>query len=504
MDDSVIGSLAKQASISFVGQVVTRIIGFGFLLTITRLVDPSVFGTFTLAMSVISIVQLTSSLSIHRSVDYFIPQFLSNEEYGKARGYLRNAFLLSTFVGLGVGILIFFFAGQFSSIFDNAELRIAFLFLAVTIPLWIISQLIGRTFIANKQVQYNVFVQNIVQPAGKFALTAIFLLIGFDLLALLLGHVVALVLTLATGATLLVKKISWLKFEKIESHPPLEMIGYSAPLIFSGVLGPIIRQMDYILIGHYMSAALVGQYRIGHQLTALVILPLISIQMIFKPYISENIDDITKIKSRYRTVTRWGILLSLPIGLTLFLAPGIYLRTLFTQKYTVAAIIPVLIIGQCGAFVVGPAGKVLLSLGYSRLTLINTAIEMGINLILGILLIPRIGILGAAVATAIALVIGYCLSLVEIYYLHNLHPASLNMFKTLLAGIPAGISGYGVAYWIQQDLLVFALLPVVVSGTYLLALIAMKGFTQGDEEIAATIDDYVGYPLVNPIVTLRK
>jgi Polysaccharide biosynthesis protein. len=105
--ESGIFTLAKQGSITFFGNILGKVLGFLFVATATRLVTPEEYGIYTLALSIVLFIQGFVSLNIYRSVDYFIPQFLSNAEYGKAKVTLRNVFVIGVFSSI-VGLTIDF------------------------------------------------------------------------------------------------------------------------------------------------------------------------------------------------------------------------------------------------------------------------------------------------------------------------------------------------------------------------------------------------------------
>ncbi|WP_052368064.1 lipopolysaccharide biosynthesis protein [Haloferax sp. ATB1] len=100
--------LATQGSITLFGNICGKVLGFVFAAIATRLVDPTDYGIYTLALSIVIFIQGFASLNIYRSVDFFIPQFINENEYGKAKMALRNVIiigLLSSMVGLAILLL---------------------------------------------------------------------------------------------------------------------------------------------------------------------------------------------------------------------------------------------------------------------------------------------------------------------------------------------------------------------------------------------------------------
>ena len=75
--------------------------------------------------------------------------------------------------------------------------------------------------------------------------------------------------------------------------------------------------------------------------------------------------------------------------------------------------------------------------GRSRLVLINNLIAASMNVTLCCLLIPRMGVLGAALSSASSVALMQTLQVVEVALLYRVHPFSRGFFKALAAGAVA-------------------------------------------------------------------
>jgi O-antigen/teichoic acid export membrane protein len=72
--------------------------------------------------------------------------------------------------------------------------------------------------------------------------------------------------------------------------------------------------------------------------------------------------------------------------------------------------------------------------GFSNLNLLNVLVALAVNIIMNIILIPDYGIVGAALATSIALLIISCLRFFENYYILNLNIFSMKLVKPVVSG----------------------------------------------------------------------
>jgi O-antigen/teichoic acid export membrane protein len=121
----------------------------------------------------------------------------------------------------------------------------------------------------------------------------------------------------------------------------------------------------------------------------------------------------------------------------------------------------------------GPGGMTLEAFGNTRLTLINSLVMLFINVGLGVTLIPEYGIVGAAIATGVTLTVGGLIAFLEIYFLYQMVPFSLETIKSIGIGVFTGILFYGISFWLNPkgNILLIGLVLVMTTiygvGSYL-------------------------------------
>ena len=143
---------------------------------------------------------------------------------------------------------------------------------------------------------------------------------------------------------------------------------------------------------------------------------------------------------------------------------------------------------------------VLEGLGFTRLTLFNSVVLIGVKATLDVVLVPRLGMLGAGIATGTALATASLLGIIEIYLLRGAHPVSLDLLKAYAgAAVPVAF-GAGVVLTVDSELVVFALLPICLPLLYLIGLRTVDGFTEDDARVAAQFDERLGYDVATRIV----
>jgi O-antigen/teichoic acid export membrane protein len=121
--------------------------------------------------------------------------------------------------------------------------------------------------------------------------------------------------------------------------------------------------------------------------------------------------------------------------------------TIFGEEYIVGGVVlMILTFGQFINAAVGPTGTILIMSGKQNYEVFNSIAICTLNIILNILLIPRMGISGAAVATASSIVIINIFKVLEVFVLYKFHPYKKSFLKLILFSIVASIA----IFWLKN------------------------------------------------------
>jgi O-antigen/teichoic acid export membrane protein len=181
-----------------------------------------------------------------------------------------------------------------------------------------------------------------------------------------------------------------------------EVISFAGVLFGMSVLEFASGQSDRIMLGIYLNAREVGIYSVAATMVAFVGLFLQSINQIFAPTIAELFakGEHEMLERLYQTLTKWSLGLTIPLGMGIM----IFARPLmgvfgpdFREGWPVLAIATV---GQLVSCAVGSVGLLLLMSDQQKRMVRAQAITVFLTLGLNFLLIPRVGLIGAAIATA--------------------------------------------------------------------------------------------------------
>ncbi|OEU75118.1 MAG: polysaccharide biosynthesis protein [Desulfuromonadales bacterium C00003107] len=191
----------------------------------------------------------------------------------------------------------------------------------------------------------------------------------------------------------------------VESMSIRELIVLSAPMLMTAYMNFIIGQIGVLILGIYRPASEVGYYAVAVKLATLTSFVLLAINSMVAPKFSElfytgRLDELFYIARKSTKLIFWT---TFPI-LLLLAVLGRPVLSLFGKSF-VAAYFPmlILVIGQFINSVSGSTGYFMNMTGHQRSFSIIIFSSSALNLILNILLIPKFGLYGAALAGMIGL-----------------------------------------------------------------------------------------------------
>jgi O-antigen/teichoic acid export membrane protein len=190
------------------------------------------------------------------------------------------------------------------------------------------------------------------------------------------------------------------------------------------------------MLGYFATAEAVGIFSAVYRTALLVQGILLSFNTIFAPIISDlhHRREDSKLESLLKVVTKWAFSLSLP-ALLLLIAFSQEVLGFFGSGFVVgAASLIVLSIGQLVNSVTGSLGLMINMSGRSKITLLNSTLHLLLQAGLCLLLIPKHGILGAALASAISTVFLNAIQLLQVYFVLGMHPFRIEFLKPVAAG----------------------------------------------------------------------
>ncbi|NOZ63323.1 MAG: flippase [Calditrichaeota bacterium] len=437
--EQALKTVARGASIFFFGILLGRFLGYLIRALIARTLGPANYGIFSLGISVVEIAGTLALLGLPTAINRYVPFYLSQKKEAVVRGTIRTSFLISAPAGLLTMALLILLNQQIClNIYNKPALVPVLRYFAIIVPFFSLMMLNSSIFTGFKRMDLIVYTQQSLRYLTILIVFLVLLFSGFGIKAAIFAYPAGYFITAMVGLVL-AQKLFPIWGKTLSARPNYkEIISFSWPLILVSMIWFIIDRVATLMLGYFKTAEVVGIYNAALPLAQFIPAVLQSFTTIFMPIASSLISskDIKELRKVYATTSKWILVLTLPLFLLIFTFSEQLIALLFGAKYISAA--PVLQILAFGFFfhaIVGPTTTSLNAFEKTKITLINTVVGFAVNITLHLLLIPRFGIIGAAVASAVALILINLLAVVEIFVMYNITPFSKSYLKVVVSAI---------------------------------------------------------------------
>lgn len=388
-DESRNQYLLKNTLIFTLGNIGSRLISFFLIPLYTNVLTTSQYGTVDLITTVSTVVGPMLTLNIAESVMRFGLDKGANKEKNIQCG---SIVLLWAMI---IGLILIPICRHISGISEYSIYVYFYIFSLATSQIFL-CDLRGKELL----VKYSI--GNILQTLMIALLNIVFLIVykmgirGY-LLAYIIANIIIAFYAISAG-----KSYRAFSFSNIDKKKLKEMIIYSVVLIPNTFMWWVMNSSDRVMVTYMLGVAVNGIYAVSYKLPTLVstLTGIFNQAWGYSAIREEGAIDETEYNNRmFRTIAAIAFLMG--IGLLLITKPflKIYLSVSYYEawKYT-----PFLIIGcvylTLGTFMATSYTVHKDSLGY----LFSGSFGAVFNIVLNLILIPTIGVYGAALATCIS------------------------------------------------------------------------------------------------------
>jgi O-antigen/teichoic acid export membrane protein len=390
----------------FLVRVGSALLALGSQVLLARWMGSFEFGIYIYVWTWVLMIGALSDVGLSSAARRFIPEYIELKSFDRLRGFLAGsrwlAFAIATAIG-AVGALGVTLLATWLDHFAVIPLYLA----CVTIPIYGLVQV--QAGIAQSYDWPNLALMPFY-IWRQFAITVLMgaiWLVGAPTSAVT-AMIVAVVTTWAVTMGQLVLLNRRLK-EKVPAGPKIyeakTWFATSMPIFVVEGFYLLLTYVDIIALEHFGSPHDVAVYYAGARILAIVAFVYFAIAGATTHKFTEYhvSGDRQRLAAFFNETIRWTFWPSL-IACAAILALGRPLLSLFGTGFESGyGVMFILAIGMMARAAVGPAERLLNMLGERKQCAAVYAIAFAINLTLCVILIPRIGIEGAAVATSTAL-----------------------------------------------------------------------------------------------------
>tara|TARA_B100000989_G_scaffold299042_1_gene292417 strand:+ start:2284 stop:3591 length:1308 start_codon:yes stop_codon:yes gene_type:complete len=401
---NILKSSFLTLSIRFVGAFAG--IALTILVTFTLSINDA--GSIFLVIAILNICGRIASAGMGLSMLRFVSAYKSLKEFNIIYSILLSTLIFVIFCSVVISIILIslkFYIAEF--IFENADLTIGIYIIALALPFFAVTNILIGYIQGNKKPMMAVFLENIsTQIIFSFSIIVFILLnknlslsdaYNFLLLASIFTFVVAVFYSLFMYSK---HRSSNLDFSKNK-----EVFYTMLPFLIFIIMQMTIQYSSQILTGYYLDSKNVSLFVVIQRIAFSVAVIMIIFNQVLAPYISSSYknNDINKLKKISYFCTRVSVMCSIPIIIIIMLFSRDILL-FFGEEYIFASSgLQILLIFQILGVFAGNSIMILNMTGNEKDTRNILTFSALAGVILGIILIPSIGIIGAAISTGFAI-----------------------------------------------------------------------------------------------------
>lgn len=503
-------NIARGGAANLVGAAVTAVAQLAITVLVTRNLSRESAGVFFSTTSLFLLAVVIGNLGANTGLVYFVSRSRALAAQGLIPAYLRTAFRPVMAVSIVLAVALAVFAPQVAGWAnpDRSDEAAAYLrVLALFIPLASLESLAVAGARGMGSMRSNVVVSMVGRPVLQLGLVALVLawrpaLLSWSwsvvyLPAALVGlwWMRSMVRRRRKGGASTgsgdgsIAPEAPEASEASEASAPVgrEFWSFSSARGVTSVIQIAMQRLDIVLVAALAGAGAAAVYAAATRFVVVGQMTNNALTLATQPRLAEAIagDRHRDVNRIYQTSTAWLIALAFPLYLLLTVY-GQTLLGVFGSDYHVGTTVVLLVsIAMLLSTAFGMVDTVLAMSGRTTWNLANAALALVVQVGLDVILIPRLGFVGAAVGWAASIVVRNVVALALVGFSLRLHPfgrstawaAAVNLVVFL--GLPLGVRAVLGTGWLSFGVAVALAGSVYVGCLWLLRdtldLAALRG-----------------------------
>lgn len=454
----------------FAGDLGRLIVFAAFIPLLVRVVGESGFGLYALVMALFIPLRKILNFGLFDAIKTYVPRTESNDQSRviSAAFWLHIALLL---IGIPTAYAI-------SAIFSTTnEFYISFTFILIAV--------VGSQFFNfGRGVLHSYELESLVEPL-ILVRSLLLAVIGLSLAhfgkwgvpGVFAGFAIGFLFTGVTATVLAIQRTEFrLRFDWLAVRNYAKtLLRFGFPSMVLLVLTVGLYKIDILLVSYFRTSAETGFYRAALQVAEFIWVISIGMEKIMIQSTSDlwkknDTAEITDLTSR---MLKYVVLLTILVLIGIFVLSGEFLSLYFGSAY-VQSVRPlrILLPGVLAFAIARSVWPVVQASGNLRLVVFSTSAAVVINSVLNLVLIPRYGIEGAAIATSISYIL---MGILHVKSANKISIQPLQQFPTVRVGIISLITGSALLLFspIIPTRLRLIIIPPVGFFVYLLGTFAL-------------------------------
>lgn len=385
------------------GGAISKIVPFIMLPIVTRLMpDTFYFGLNDISTVIISFGQ---ALAIMGMYDAMFRMFFEKEDIEYKKDICSSTFVFTLITSLIIFIGMLLFRNQLAELFFS-DVKYANLLMlsAMSVLIGATNSIVAApTRMNNKKTIF--LITNTISPVISYSISIPLLLNGMYVVALPLAGVIS---ALVIEIVFFILNKEWFSFKRVNWNYIKEMLRFALPLLPNILIYWVFNSCDRLMIGKMLGNDYAGIYAIGGKVGQISQLIYTAFAGGWQYFAFSTMKDNDQVKMNSNIFEYLGVITFSASVLMAALSERIFM-ILFTGDYVQGTIVaPYLFVAPLLLMLYQVLGNQFLVIKKTWPNAIILSVGALANIVLNVMLIPKIGIEGAAIAT----LIGYVISII--------------------------------------------------------------------------------------------
>ncbi len=405
-ESSVDGVFFRGATGSLVVKVGAAVVGLGSQVALAKLLGAEVFGQYVFVVSWVMLLLTFAIVGFDVASVRFVASYHGQSEFGKLRGFLRRSNQFVLLASLLTAASMALVSWLFSSLMSTSLFH-TFLIGAILLPLVALLHLCAFQLRGLKKIVQGEGPLNVLRPL-LIAVAVVMLVFVVRAERLYASNVMLINVAVTLPLLLLTVFLLGRAVPNASQHTGVEYntrqwLGTAGSMFLLSSLAHMHARIDVMMVGILVNTTDAGVYKVAVDLAALVTFGLMSVNIIAGPMISELHTQARSAElQRVVRFAAFGGCAVAVVAVPMLLFGGKWILGFFGAEFTRAyPALAIICVGQIASVISGPVGWILNMTGHHRQAVAITTVSLVTNVLLNVMLIPRFGIVGAAMATAV-------------------------------------------------------------------------------------------------------
>lgn len=441
--------LIRGIKINIIGNVF-RLSRAGFFVVATLLYGTELFGVYTIAWASAELLNRYGMLGLEHGLLFELAHFKNTGEtrklYQKITSSLKACLTVSTIGAIGLVLYTYYFV-------DTPLIRNSLYILAPIIPLYNGGVLLIQATMGLKEMKYHAIIRSGIEPLTMLLLLFVFWKTPLRPYGVILAQGSALIVVVILSAFTFRKFFSWREVFRTWRRPGryFAIIRYALPMYIIEVVDATLYRIDIFMITYFLGTGtpaqmkVVGVYGFAKQLARIITQTKNAFAPIFVPVTSESYlkNDQGVLWDQMRFAMEKLFLLNIAFGL--FLAafgPEIMLMIGKDASLLSYNTFLSLLVGQFMYSTFSVLMFFLVTTQRSRLFLVAELVILGAVAVVGTLMVPLYGVLGAAASISGGYTLIMIIAIIQTFRLHSKDFMTAHTVQIIFAGLVSSVAIY--------------------------------------------------------------